>query len=565
MSGASEARAGARAPGLFAEGRGRRFVRVALLGVGQAAAAAGLAFATRSLFLRWHDGLDPAPAAAGLAVAGAALAALGLAERLAAEDLGQRYAAAVRRAVFARLSSMEIAALEARRAGGLALRFTGDLAALSGWASRGAARIVSAGAALPLTLAALIWISPAAAAGAAAPLALGAAATALAGLGLARRHRALRRRRARLAARMAERVRLAPLLRLAGRSGRETAALAAEGDGLRRAALSRARRRAALRAIPDLAGATAAAGAALACWRAGAAPAELAGALAALALAIGHARALAAAWDARCAAEAARTRLDALLAGAPPRRRCERMREGCAALRFDDVAVGPLAGFDGKLRRGAKAALTGPSGAGKSALLRLAAGLAAPAQGRVRVGGADPMALSSADRARAILFLGAETPILAGSFRRALAFGADAKPDDAALEALARAVGLGPALDRLGGLDGALAEGGRNLSEGERARVGLARLARAPEALALIDGLDAHLDAPGRATLARLLADRPGAALCVFRDPVLAESLTLRWRIGPAAPQDQDGGAPPSIATSEPSRRAVWKQERRPV
>lgn len=518
-----------RAPRLFAEGRGRRFAGVAALALGQAAAAAGVAGATRLLFMRWHEGLDPAPSAIALAAAATALALLGAATRLAAEDLGQRYASSVRQAVFAQLAAMPLAAVETRRAGGLTLRFTGDLAALSGWVSRGAARLLAATVALPLILAALVWISPAAAAGAGGPLALGAAAMALLGLRLGPAHRALRRSRSRLAARMGERLRLAPLLRLFGRLAYERTQLDAGAVRLRAAVLVRARSRAALRAIPDIAGGLAAMGAALACWRAGASAADLAGALAALALALAQLRALTAAWDAREAARAACDRLDALLRapriGRPDR---ARPRAGRAALRFDDVSAGPIAGFSARLRAGEKAVLAGPTGAGKSLLLRIAAGLAAAGTGRVRVVGVDPRALGQRDRATALIYLGPETPILAGSLRRALAMGAQARPDDAALHAIAERVGLGPALGRLGGLDGSVAEGGRNLSDGERAMVALVRLTLAPTPLALVDGIDAHLDERGRAALIALLLDRPGAVLCAPRHAEVAERLPIR-------------------------------------
>jgi ABC-type multidrug transport system fused ATPase/permease subunit len=520
------------APRLFADGRGRRFALVAGLALCHAAAAAGVAVATRALFARWHDGRDPDGAALALAAAAAAAALAGAATRIAAEDLGQRYAASVRRAVFAHLAATPLAAVETRRAAGLTLRFTGDLAALSGWAGRGAARALAAAAALPPLLAALVWISPAAAAGAAGPLALGAAAMAVAGPRLAAAHRALRRRRARLASRMGERLRLAPLLRLVGRMPGEQARLEAGGAVLRAAALRRARSRALMRAIPDVAGGVAGAGAALAAWRAGAAAADLAGAFAALALALAQLRALAAALDAREASRAARDRLDALLrAPRAPRPGRARPREGRAALRFDAVSAGSIDAFSARLRVGGKAALTGGAGAGKSLLLRLAAGLASPETGRVLVAGADPRALGRRDRAAAVIHLGPETPILAGSLRRALSFGARTRPGDDALAAVAARVGLGPALDRLGGLDGAVAEGGRNLSDGERAMVALARLALAPEPLALVDGVDAHLDEGGRRVLAELLADRPGAVLCAPRHPDVAERLPIRWAI----------------------------------
>ncbi len=332
---------------------------------------------------------------------------------------------------------------------------------------------------------------------------------------------------------MGERLRLAPVLRLIGRMGLELERLDLAANRLRRAALARARRRALLRAAPDLAGGLAAAGAALACWRAEASAGELAGALAALALALGHLRALGGIWDQREAATAAMRRLDTLLAVPPlPRSRRRRPVPGAPALRFEGVSAGPLRGFDGTLAKGEKVALIGVTGAGKTTLLRLAAGLAAPAAGRVRVGGADPCAASAQERARLILHLDSEPVVLSGSLRRALSFGLRRRPDDATLTALVDRLGLGAAMARLGGLDGAVGEGARTLSEGERALIGLGRLILDPQALALLDGIDAHLDARGRVLLAEELAARPGAALIVPRSDCLAIALQKRWQLG---------------------------------
>jgi ABC-type transport system involved in cytochrome bd biosynthesis fused ATPase/permease subunit len=516
------------APGLFADGRGRRFAQVAALGLGEAAAMALAAFATRALFARWHEGLAPHGALAALTAAAFLLAACRWGGRVAAEALGQDHAASVRRAVFAQLGRMPARAAAARRGGALALRFTGDLAALSGWASRGAARLVSAGVALPPTAAALVWLSPAAALGAAGPLLAGIVAMALAGRPLGRLHRRLRRARARLAADMAERLPLAPALRRMGRGAAERRKLDARTARLARAAAARRRASAALRALPGLAGGVAAAGAALACWRAGAPAAELAGALAALALMVAPLRDLAGVWDCRRAERAARARLAALLA-APRLKRAGAAPPlpGRAALRFDDLTAGPLRGFSGRLRGGETALLAGPNGSGKSLLLEIAAGLAAPEAGAARVFGLAPAA------AREAAFHQSARPvILAGSLRRALALGVSPRPGDAALEAVSRRFGLGPALERLGGLNGRVAEGGRNLSDGEAARIGLVRLALSPDRLALLDEPDAALDAEGRALLATLLAERPGPALCALRHEPPPGLFDRVWTLG---------------------------------
>jgi ABC-type transport system involved in cytochrome bd biosynthesis fused ATPase/permease subunit len=88
--------------------------------------------------------------------------------------------------------------------------------------------------------------------------------------------------------------------------------------------------------------------------------------------------------------------------------------------------------------------------------------------------------------------------LLQGSLRRALLMGCDTRPEDATLEHLARDVGLGPLLDRLGGLDGTVLEGGKNLTHTERLALGIVRIKLLPPKLLLLglevdDGLRMRL------------------------------------------------------------------------
>lgn len=81
-------------------------------------------------------------------------------------------------------------------------------------------------------------------------------------------------------------------------------------------------------------------------------------------------------------------------------------------LRFETVDFrwtrrGPetLAGIDFEIAPGGFAFIVGPNGSGKSTLARLAAGLLAPAAGRVLLGGRDAGAIPHLERARSVAFL----------------------------------------------------------------------------------------------------------------------------------------------------------------
>src|SRR5262249_25230387 len=116
---------------------------------------------------------------------------------------------------------------------------------------------------------------------------------------------------------------------------------------------------------------------------------------------------------------------------------------------------------------------TGPSGCGKSTLLSVVAGLRAPDEGELRVGG-QPVS-GEAWRARGALL--PQRPVfVAGSIADNVRLGAPHAADEA-VWAVLRRVALEERVRALPqGLDTPLGEDGATLSAGERARLALARI-----------------------------------------------------------------------------------------
>lgn len=525
-----------RLPPIGGEGRGRAIAEVALLAVGQAAAAGVAAFATRDIFRTLgSDNADmPTAPLLALALSGLAIAGLRIGERVLAERVGQSYAAALRVRLFRHISRLPARKVADRRAGTLALRFVGDLQSVRGWISKGLARLISAAVVIPLTTAVLFLLDPVLGAAAALPIVLGLAVMAIAASGLEPAHRRLRERCARLAADMSERLPHAPELRLLGRLKIECAQLAKRTEALTEAAVARARRAAILQGVPDVLAATAAASLLLAAWRTGAAPAEAAGSLAALGLLINPIRSLAGVSNRRRAWVVARDKCRELLATAPMG--SSRLDEtvdmrGAAGLVFDRMRMGPGTAFAIAAKPGEKVAIVGPNGAGKSTLLALAAGLEAPAEGRITFAGRDVRGLTRDERVRKIAFVGPRSPILKGTLRRALTMGCAAVPGDADIERAAGKVGLAPVLERLGGLDGTVREGGRNLSAGEARRVLLTRALLAQTDLLLLDEPDDALDPSAADWLHGLLRRRTATTLVITHDVELARRMDTIWYV----------------------------------
>ncbi|MBI3513312.1 MAG: heme ABC exporter ATP-binding protein CcmA [Proteobacteria bacterium] len=170
---------------------------------------------------------------------------------------------------------------------------------------------------------------------------------------------------------------------------------------------------------------------------------------------------------------------------------------GLACVRGDRLLFRGL-GF--VVKPGDALVLTGPNGSGKSSLLRLMAGLLAPAAGHLTWAGRPVEANREAQRGR-VRWLGhldAVKPTL--TVRETLALhgrlhGAGADPA-AALDDALGALGIGALADTPG----------RQLSAGQRRRVALARLLVAPAPLWLLDEPTVGLDDAGFAAFGAVAA-----------------------------------------------------------
>lgn len=153
---------------------------------------------------------------------------------------------------------------------------------------------------------------------------------------------------------------------------------------------------------------------------------------------------------------------------------------------------------------GRRVAVVGANGSGKSTLLAVLARHLDPTGGRFTIDGVDARELDL-DASRALLAVVDDEPHVFASTLRANLLVAAPEADDAALTAALVGAGLGPWLTGLAdGLDTRLGTGGRGISGGERARLGLARALVSDRPVILLDEPVAHLD---HATATAILAD----------------------------------------------------------
>jgi thiol reductant ABC exporter CydC subunit len=155
-----------------------------------------------------------------------------------------------------------------------------------------------------------------------------------------------------------------------------------------------------------------------------------------------------------------------------------------------------LDGVDLVLEPGARVAVLGASGAGKTVLVRLLAGLVAPDEGTVALGGAALDRLEPAAVRGQVRLAGQEAHLFATSIAQNVRVGAPGA-SEVEVDAALRATGLGPWLDTLP--DGAatlVGEEGFAVSGGQRQRIALARCLVSPASLLLLDEPTAMLDPP---------------------------------------------------------------------
>jgi len=186
-------------------------------------------------------------------------------------------------------------------------------------------------------------------------------------------------------------------------------------------------------------------------------------------------------------------------------------------------------GLSFRVDRGEALVVTGANGTGKTTLLRMLAGLSMPAAGAIRWNGARVSPF--APLLRGVLAFAGHLPALKDeltaeeNLRSLLALEEVAVPDAA----------IGSALDdvALGRQRGLPA---RVLSQGQRRRIGLARLTLLPRPLWILDEPVTALDAAGMAMLARVVAGhlaKGGLAVAATHAPLgLPESRVRALALG---------------------------------
>jgi ABC-type multidrug transport system fused ATPase/permease subunit len=514
-------------------GHRRQLIGLLALGLLQTLAAAGQVLLTTRAVDRLESGVVAAlPMVLGLAVCLSLAATAREWERLQAERLGHRVVARLRTDLFRHLLRLDLAQVERLGHGGMLLRLTGDLEALRRFIGQGLVRLPVLVLSMLAALGALAAGSGLLALSVALTLTCAAWASLALGPRLRQSLRGQRRTRARLAGQVNQRLQSVATVRANAREERELTSLEEQSDALAELGSERARMSAGLRWIAQLAaGLGTALALGLGALEVGTGSASLGDVVASLTVLgwlAGPVQELSRVFDNWHSARLTREKLNEVLGLLPsPREREVGARD--ERLRCVGLTVDPLGPFEQSLSRGSFVVLVGINGSGKSRLLRAIAGLEAPRAGRVLLNGQETVAFTPGERRRAIGFAEASPVLVAGSLSKNLRYRVR-RPKTGELEAVIQLAGLEPLVRRLpAGLETSIGPGGAALSEGERARIGLARALLGTPQLLVLDEVDAHLDQEVRAALLKHLVQYPGIALVASHDPRVQALARQTW------------------------------------
>lgn len=495
------------------------------------------------LVMRLFDQMAAPTGSAGLLFAALALTVLLSAwlrrdERVQAEMLGQHYVASVRQRLYRRLLSSSSRELRVRRKGALLLKFVGDLSALRRWVSLGFARLLVAGLAVSVALGAITWVHWPFALGVASLLSIAALWIVRQGAGLRAAVAETRRRQARLAANVTEKMNHLATVQVFGQSGREQRLMRRQSDRLIDAAIRKAEKIGTLRAVVDTtAGASVLVILTLAFLSSPdqSSPALVAAAISIMGFLTPPLRDLGRVQEYWLSAQVAREnvlRVSEITTRVRERRSGPSLAMSAGAIEFRNVSVrGALRRFSAKTAGGRVIAVMGGNGSGKSTLLGLVGRLYDPDKGKVFIDGQDISRVRLSSLRKQAAYISADVPLVSGSLRKNLCYGVG-RVESERLRQVIGSCELDDLVNRLrGGLEARLAEGGASLSQGERVRVALARALLCRPAILLLDEADANLDEQARRALDRIISNFSGTVLMASHRRSVLRNCDAIWEL----------------------------------
>ena len=176
-------------------------------------------------------------------------------------------------------------------------------------------------------------------------------------------------------------------------------------------------------------------------------------------------------------------------------------------LHFADAEANVLSNVSFTVRPGTTTAIIGPTGSGKSTLVRLLPRLYDVSSGRITVDGVDIRSMRQQDLRSLIGYVPQKAVLFSGTVRSNIAYVDPAMPFERVKQAadVAQATEFVEAMD--GAWDAPIAQGGSNVSGGQRQRLSIARAVAAEPRIFIFDDSFSALDFATEATVRAGLKD----------------------------------------------------------
>lgn len=444
-------------------------------------------------------------------------------ERVLSEQLGQRHVHQVRLALWDHLQRLPATRVTGQRRGATALRFLGDLTTLKTWVSRGLAGSAVAGLTILGGLSALAVLSWKLTAATLVVLVLTVAVQSRWVRIAGQRIKALRRMRSRLATDIVERISSLAVIQAANQGKRERRRVSRRSEAVVRASEKAASASGVLLGSGELSS-VALMGTVLVLGAGEVAAGSLnPGTLVAGLLLSRHlgrpVRRLSRTQEQWLRASVARRKLRQFLSLEPifEPRKAVRMKNGDGVVRMKNVAFGPvLSDVSCKAAGGDRIRLLGVNGSGKSTLLRLIAGLERPESGKISIDARDLGRCRLKTVRSVVALVSPDLPLMRGSLRRNLTYRSPHADTSRIAEILELCDLTGLVRSAPGGLSMRVADGGLNLSSGERHRIQLARALLAEPRVLLLDEANSFLDERGQVAVRRVIESFAGTVIFVW-------------------------------------------------
>lgn len=488
---------------------------------------------------------------------------LRLVERVDAERLGQDYVHQLRIYLFSQMSRFAPRALSRRSTGAAMLRFVGDLGAIRRWVSLGLARIIVAGIVSTIAIGFLAYLDRYLASGTFVILTLGIWWNLMLGPGLHKSMTEARRLRGRLAGNINDKIRSFTVILAFNQTRREKRRFSRHSEALTNAMIERARVGGRMRVVTDGAmalsmGMILSLGA-FEVFHGMTTSGNVVAAMAVTGFLASGMRDMSRVHEYKQGFQVSRKKILDFVATRPMRGRSASLPDLLVEqghIRLEEVSYKKiLYDMNAEVPGGSRVALLGPNGAGKSTLLHILARLIDVSTGAVYIDEQKIDACNPGSVRSAIGIVSPDIPLLRGSLHYNLRYRWPDAPEHE-VASICALCGVTELINNLpGGEKYRIAEGGQNLSLGQRHRLSFARALLGNPRILIVDEVDANLDAEAGEVFDKVLDQFTGTVFMVTRSEQRMKRADYFWHIEEGGLRIEPNNAPARLKARTHSLR----------